>query len=285
MLRLIRSAFLNEFLLISLGAYLSFLQVSYIVAGTEQSHLLPAALAGMLTLAFYQTHKWVNYYWEKWKKLEGHDAKPTLWIIILVYSSTLTLTWIFAKRYPPGDLLFLLPAFVLGGLYVIPAFRNQLRLRDLRIVKIFIIAFTWAWVTGVWPAWLLLADIKENWLLISGLGVERLTFIFALTVPFDIRDIHLDKIQGRTTLPILYGLERSKGFAYLSLALHSIFLTGLLVIHTDLPIPALFGLYLIVIIAALLVKNSTPLKPDYYFSGLLDGCIILEALFLILSLG
>ncbi|MBY0424525.1 MAG: UbiA family prenyltransferase, partial [Cytophagales bacterium] len=81
------------------------------------------------------------------------------------------------------------------------------RLRDLPYMKIFSIAFVWSASTILLP----MAKYPEyvafgHW---AGIFVERFVFVFAITIPFDIRDMEEDRKSGIKTIPLLLGVKHS----------------------------------------------------------------------------
>lgn len=173
----------------------------------------------------------------------------------------------------PGEVKYLitLPA-VISLLYVIPFLPGRKRFRDLHLVKIFTIAIAWAWVTASIPQYLIYHGF--SWpMLISFL--ERALFIFAITVPFDIRDLEVDAHTGVRTLPSIMGIRGSKMLALSCLFTHLIFVahlssTGFYAGQVIVPFLILF------IVTGILIYRSAPGRDDYYFSGLLDGTMILQ---------
>ncbi len=167
--------------------------------------------------------------------------------------------------------LVILPAG-LSLLYVIPFLPGHNRLRDVHLVKIFTIAVTWAWVTAFIP--LHIAFDEFRWPIVFAF-LERALFVFAITIPFDIRDLEVDAHTGVRTLPILLGTKKSKILAIGCLALHLIivlslswmgFYTG----HIIIPYLLFF------LVTAVLINKSAHGLSDYYYSGLLDGTMILQ---------
>ncbi len=93
--------------------------------------------------------------------------------------------------------------------YAIPVIRldgNLFMLREIPFLKLFLISFVWAFVTEGLVS--LIVDDHFNIIMFF----ERLFFIAAITIPFDIRDLSYDskKIQ---TLPIVYGENKAKWIA------------------------------------------------------------------------
>lgn len=119
---------------------------------------------------------------------------------------------------PVDTLVYFIPFGVLTVLYVVPFLGGfQRNLRGISYLKIFVVAAVWSGVTAVVP---LLAHeyiVDTNLIL---LFVQRMLFIVALILPFEIRDMKLD-FEDVRTLPQKIGIQQTKkfGFAVLLLVL------------------------------------------------------------------
>ena len=184
------------------------------------------------------------------------------------------------------QLAVVIPAFLSIG-YVLPFLRpnkakgDMRRLRDIHFVKIFLVALVWAATTVLMPA------IEYGWdnpWQISLLFLERSAFIFAITLPFDLRDLQVDQFIEVKTIPAIIGLKATKRLAYACLGLMllaSVLLWGLGFYH--------WGQLLAIVLSAAstlwLVWWVQPQSHDYWFSGLMDGTMLLQALLVVLGSG
>ena len=284
MISWLRTVFLKEFALISIAAGAGFVQTYWILSDSVPPWIYPF-MAAVLTFSFYQIHKWVNYNWVKWRGLDENVAKPNLNLLIAGIVTTLFALVVFIIQYPITDLAVLSPAFLIGSAYVLPALWYQKRLRDRRLVKIFLISFTWAWVIGIWPAVIVHGNLSGFPLyLILLISIERALFIYALTVPFDIRDLWVDEHQGTITIPFAIGMKNAKRTAYMAAIGHGAIMGILLFLLDKQLIPVLPGVYILLIVILKLIRNAKPDSPDYYYSFYIDGCIIAQALMIIFLL-
>jgi len=98
--------------------------------------------------------------------------------------------------------------------------RAPLPLRNIPLLKIFLIAYVWSCVTVILP---LLAGNKLaiSWA-VAVLFTRRFCFLFALTLLFDIRDLKKDKITRTLTFPGLVGVANTKVLASLLLLVFAI---------------------------------------------------------------
>lgn len=174
---------------------------------------------------------------------------------------------------PTNTALALLPPALLALGYVFPLFRGK-RLRDLPYLKILFVSLTWTWVTVALPVY----HHHLDWSSATGLLLlERVSFLFALSLLFDWRDRHHDRSLGIPSLPqrLQLGGTQSLGAVLVLVSLCSAvlnLLTGIYTASNLLAIALSLG-------AVLLLLWQLPyLRHDYSYSGLADGVIILQAI-------
>jgi 4-hydroxybenzoate polyprenyltransferase len=195
------------------------------------------------------------------------------------------------------EILILLPVLVLSFLYTVPLLSvksppdnnlnsslspvKKVRIRELLFLKIPILAFVWAISTVVLPL------TEQNISIFSPLTlwmlVNRFLFIFALCIPFEVRDYEFDKNSNVRTLPVVYGIKitRLVGIIIILLEIisHHIFLPGLVSngrIITALDMSAIIALTWIIFEK----RNS----PSYYYKYLVDGTMLLRFIFVFLAI-
>lgn len=110
--------------------------------------------------------------------------------------------------------VFLLLFGFLTVFYSVPLFfaKGLRKFREFPGLKIFLIAFVWAGVTVLLP--MVANDISIfNW---AGqlFLLERALFVFLITLPFDIRDVELDKKEQVATIPNTLGIEKTQWIGY-----------------------------------------------------------------------
>ncbi|MCA8832246.1 UbiA family prenyltransferase [Hymenobacter pini] len=166
---------------------------------------------------------------------------------------------------------FLLHLGLISVLYSMPLLKRQGRwwaLRDLPLLKVFLIAYVWAGVTVWIPALYLGRGLMEPvvWLLF----LRRFLFILALAFVFDIRDYTKDQATGTRTFPGLFGIQATK-----SIALAALLLAAVLV-PPGTPAAQHLPLLLPLLAAAGVIWFAEEKRPDYYFALLTDGVMVLQ---------
>lgn len=166
-----------------------------------------------------------------------------------------------------------LPALLSLG-YVIPFMGNKkLRLRDVHFIKIFLIAIVWSYVTVFLPFLEHKVSIDRQAI---GMLMERVLFIFVITLPFDLRDWEIDKKNGVRTIPATIGVKNTLRLAFLILIIWSL---SVVQIYSFL---IASGLLISGISTAVFVYYSPKQKHDYYFTALMDGTMILQYILVLL---
>ena len=158
-------------------------------------------------------------------------------------------------------------------LYILPIIAGK-RLRDISILKIFILAIIWALVTVLLPF-----DYfgNEYDCRLGLLLAERAIFVFAIAIAFDIRDMEFDKTLDVKTIPIAVG--KFSSFLLAGILLIS---WAILVHFIYMPLTAI----LLNVIASLcigLIYGAQKDRPVWYYQILLDGTLLLQALIVSMS--
>ncbi|MEM9991436.1 MAG: hypothetical protein AAF738_06695, partial [Bacteroidota bacterium] len=162
--------------------------------------------------------------------------------------------------------------------YVLPLLTSSRRLRDLHFIKIFLVATIWASVTVLLPA------LEMGKLMLSSnkiflIFLERAFFIFAITLPFDIRDLKIDAHTAVKTIPSEIGVKRTKQLAYLALCLAFITAYFNFQLYTY-TLSGWLAIGISIFSTGIFVRYSEFAKHDYYFTGILDGTMIIQLLLL-----
>ncbi len=181
--------------------------------------------------------------------------------------------WYFLQVPWLVKLALIIPGIVSLG-YVLPILGDQKRLRDLSYIKIFLIAIVWAWVT-VWLPALELGVYSNAFVYLMLL--ERALFVFAITLPFDIRDLKVDAFSKVPTIPFRIGVQKTKWLAYFLLII-MLGITGLNYALGYYTLPTVVGMLFSVSTTAGMIFFCKPETHDYVYSGLLDGSMLFQFL-------
>lgn len=165
--------------------------------------------------------------------------------------------------------LHLLVAGVISIAYTLPLLGNGKRLRDLSFIKIFLIASVWSYVTIAIP----LIQSAYSTEAVMYYSTMIFCFMMAITIPFDIRDLGIDKANKVPTLASALGVNRAK---WLSTCL--LIIAGTMSILDPFKgcvVSVFFVVELGFLITGYLVWKSQPTSSDYWYTGVLDGSMML----------
>ncbi|MBP9151941.1 MAG: UbiA family prenyltransferase [Flavobacteriales bacterium] len=179
--------------------------------------------------------------------------------------------------------LLMIPLGVVSIAYTIPVIRKnaaRIRLREIGLWKIFLIASVWTGMTVILPA-VHLYGLDQIMELISWrLALGRFLFILAITIPFDIRDLVNDAKKEIRTIPSTIGWKKSIVLSQLLL------LSFLLLVWLRIGIshPYFIGYLGSAILTMLCVSIATPNRSDYYCSFWMEGTMMLQFVSVLLFL-
>lgn len=177
-------------------------------------------------------------------------------------------------------ILALAPIAGITLFYSTPLGKHQkgfFKLRQVPYLKIFMIAFVWATVTVLLPV-IHAEKTFDNGHILT-LIMERFLFVFAITIPFDIKDMEVDKKAGLKTIPLLIGKKKSIQLALLLLASSFI----LSAIHYSITAQwwLFFAVSTSILSTAFLILRKKINNSFFYHYGLLDGTMLLYGLLII----
>ena len=161
------------------------------------------------------------------------------------------------------------------SLYVLPVFKNGNRLRDINFIKIFVISFVWAGLTALLPIAKETFPTPNN--ITTMLFLERFIYIFAITLPFDIRDQEVDNLSGVKTIAARLGSRYTLLLCFILLVIDTLLnchLTNLGVGYFGTPIVycTTNAVTMVIIILALRMKH------DWFYTGGIDGAMYIPLL-------
>jgi 4-hydroxybenzoate polyprenyltransferase len=170
---------------------------------------------------------------------------------------------------PEYSLLLIIPALI-SLAYVFPVPGSGQRIRDIGGVKIILVALVWSWIVAGVPV---VSSTEFSWGIFGFAFGERLLFLLAATIPFEIRDLHTDKQQDIGSLPAMVGVRNSKLLALLCLNL-SACLNILAIVLGYFPVNLTVPYGLFFILCLTLIAFADQRRHEYFFSGMVDGSMI-----------
>ena len=176
-----------------------------------------------------------------------------------------------------NSLIFLAHLGVISIGYSVPAIINGAKsLRNIKLLKIFLIMYVWAATTVLFPVIGAGQSIFQRGIIL--LFIERAVFIFAITLPFDIRDYASDKANHVITIPGLIGIQQTRLLAFICILVF--FMIN--AFHYPAYNCILWAKLLSGLNALIVIYFARDNKHEYYFTGLLDSTMIIQFLLVLL---
>ena len=152
----------------------------------------------------------------------------------------------------------------------------QYGIRNIPIIKIFIISFVWLYVTLLLP---LIYNVESFSIIVVSHAFQRFLFIIVICIPFDMRDMKVDKIK---TIPNTIGIAQSKLFALFCLLITQCLLIFQLV-NSYIDWPLFIALFLSFEITSIIIYFSDAKKSLFFYGIVVEGLSIIMCLFVLIS--
>lgn len=247
--------------------------LTFELTGKVEENLQYILLIGSATAALYTIHRVIGLHKSAHVKNSDRFTIIRKYLFhIRVYSALWILLslWLVIPLFNLSFILWLAPGGIIAFTYVIPFLSGGRRLRDLGWGKIIMIGWSWAWLTAVVPLWYF-TEASIQMTVIHGL--ERLLFIMLIAIPFEIRDLNIDKSLGLITVPEKLGSKRTRRIARIMCGV-VIFLSLISSFHYFNQ-PYVIAMALTSLSVLPMINFSYVTSDDYFFGGLVDGTMII----------
>jgi len=276
-------------LLIALGAVAFTARGFYLLDIADQMDIGIPIFAGLSTLCIYLLIRYVAV-----DRIKAYP-KDTRWTFFLKNIDFFR-TVMFISGFMAFDVFIRMPFTVQKALFIpgvisviyglpIKFGKKEMRLRDIGIIKIFLIAFVWAFIGTVLPA-SYVGNYPADPHLMQRAGILFLAdacFILAITLPFDIKDMAIDQQNQVRTIPVIIGREMTINLAMLLLfiagVMYTLFYRVWFPSDIDFTIPMVTSM----VISGMTIYLSTKTRNDVVHFGLLDGMLILQWLLVLIA--
>lgn len=204
-------------------------------------------------------------------------------ILLLVFSGVVIIALAFLLSLTQVVLLGLAGSLsLLYALPVIPHKNSKKSLRQIPYLKIWVIVAVWIIVICLVPLSDFSSSDAGNLLTTKIIFIiQQGAFVFALTIPFDIRDLKEDE-SDQKTIPMILGVGQSVSLAKSALWL-SFFTAGLNFLFGFFDLEIVFIQLFIVLIGLRLLHRSKSIQRNEFYLIQVDGLIAFQALLFLLS--
>lgn len=164
----------------------------------------------------------------------------------------------------------------------IPYNNKWLALRDIPFLKIFVIAFVWALVTGLLPIISSKDLIQINLQHILFL-TKQFLFVVAITIPFDIRDIKYDVEKGIKTFPLVVGVKKVIILGLLLLLGFIAIASCEFLVFQNITMSLWIAEIITILLVAVLLLLSKKQQPELFYSLIIEGTSLLLTITVLLN--
>lgn len=171
-------------------------------------------------------------------------------------------------------IFYLSPLLILSLAYFFPS----IKLRKNTWFKLLTLAIVWTMVTAVVPA--LLNQINPFSTAAILHFFVRFIFMIGICIPFDIRDMEIDKKENVFTLSQKLGENKTRWIAFGFMFIYILLIVGEFSLHM-FSMKIFIALMLTAIANAIIVFMSSSKRSEYFYTALLDGTMILQGIILI----
>ena len=207
---------------------------------------------------------------QKHNRKDWTQKNKFLIYLVMIISSVISLY--FFSKFKTNTQIAIIFSGIISVLY-------PFGLRTIPFSKIFVISLIWTTST------MLLLILEEGIVFSSNVIAHlliRFLFVFAICIPFDIRDVKYDNIKLKT-IPIFFGVLRSKLISFICL-LFAIIISTFQYWNNKLSIGFFVAISLSCIVSSIFIEKSNGKKSDFYFSFWVESLSILLYLFLVISI-
>lgn len=181
--------------------------------------------------------------------------------------------------YPLGrqaQITVFILAIVTGfyGFIEIPFTNPKIKLRDLGMVKTVFVGIVWSVTTVMVP----LAETPVDTSMMIFLLLRRFLFLLALTLAFEIKDMHGDEQHNLKTLPLAIGVANTKLLAQGILAV----LVAINIVQYfffNIPLSNMIAVNLSLLLSIICIQPLTEHTGDYWYYLVLDGMMVVQFIF------
>jgi 4-hydroxybenzoate polyprenyltransferase len=284
MIRKIVDLLLGTYLFIA-SASACLVLTTYLLTGEELRITGLTALVFFSTILIYNFHKVSSLFTlfpfspaTFFKQFNKVSASTKLFLILASIGVLVSSLFVHVRA-----LLVLLPLAIITIAYSLPVISyrgSRKRLREIFIVKITTLSLIWCISTVTLP--LIDKGITIFTLPSLFIFVERFLFMFAICIPFEIRDMEQEKKWGVITLPQRIGVKQCKILGLFALLIFMSLVYIQFGNSNGELMNVILPMFLTAIVTGCLVWYADQRRSKYYFRIFVDGTMQLQFILLIL---
>ena len=259
-------------ILIALGAGVT-VYLSGFVLGLEGAFFQSALLIGALTGLGYTTQRLIKtIFFPSSAPVERNEYMNRFGIgLLIIWAAIVVSTFLFV------DLIFSSSTIIIGVfLIIIGLLYALIPMREISYLKLPLISFVWAIATVLLPLYLNGLEGSVEILIVLAVVLSRGLYISGLTIPFDVRDLEIDRLDMKT-VPQTIGVYSSLCWAMILVGASAILWFGLIASESiNIYVGVALGIHALITIPFVSPRFAGIKRSEIYHTLILDGLILFQ---------
>ena len=259
-------------ILIALGAGVT-VYLSGFVLGLEGAFDQSALLIGAFTGLGYTTQRLIKtIFFPSSAPVERNEYMNRFGIgLLIIWAAIVVSTFLFV------DLIFSSSTIIIGVfLIIIGLLYALIPMREISYLKLPLISFVWAIATVLLPLYLSGLEGRVEIIIVLAVVLSRGLYISGLTIPFDVRDLEIDRLDMKT-VPQTIGVDSSLCWAMILVGASAILWFGLIASESiNIYVGVALGIHAIITIPFVSPRFAGIKRSEIYHSLILDGLILFQ---------
>ena len=259
-------------ILIALGAGVT-VYLSGFVLGLEGAFDQSALLIGAFTGLGYTTQRLIKtIFFPSSAPVERNEYMNRFGIVLLIIWAAIVISaFLFV------DLIFSSSTIIIGVfLITIGLLYALIPMREISYLKLPLISFVWAIATVLLPLYLSGLEGRVEIIIVLAVVLSRGLYISGLTIPFDVRDLEIDRLDMKT-VPQTIGVDSSLCWAMILVGASAILWFGLIASESiNIYVGVALGIHAIITIPFVSPRFAGIKRSEIYHSLILDGLILFQ---------
>jgi len=259
-------------ILIALGAGVT-VYLSGFVLGLEGAFFQSALLIGAFTGLGYTTQRLIKtIFFPSSAPVERNEYMNRFGIgLLIIWAAIVVSTFLFV------DLIFSSSTIIIGVFLITTGLLYALiPMREISYLKLPLISFVWAIATVLLPLYLNGLEGRVEIIIVLAVVLSRCLYISGLTIPFDVRDLEIDRLDMKT-VPQTIGVDSSLCWAMILVGASAILWFGLIASESiNIYVGVALGIHAIITIPFVSPRFAGIKRSEIYHSLILDGLILFQ---------
>lgn len=259
-------------IIIALGAGVT-VYLSGFVLGLEGAFFQSALLIGAFTGLGYTTQRLIKtIFFPSSAPIERNEYMNRFGIgLLIIWAAIVISTFLFV------DLIFSSSTIIIGVfLITIGLLYALIPMREISYLKLPLISFVWAIATVLLPLCLNGLEGRVEIIIVLAVVLSRGLYISGLTIPFDVRDLEIDRLDMKT-VPQTKGVYSSLCWAMILIGASAILWFGLIASESiNIYVGVALGIHAIITIPFVSPRFAGIKRSEIYHTLILDGLILIQ---------